>query len=198
MKQKQGIDKGNAKFDFINAISGLRGMVNSVARGGHICHSLRRELTAAHREAILDTAGRAVRGIFTARQEALIEEIERFRDVISDLGSFSAAETLRLMMILRGEGKSEDRDPELGRQHKGKAGDAFRIAVAVLAEWGKLSRLCELEDLSRAFSADAPDLVAEAATRAIPCEERIASIVAAGTTCVAFLEEFCDYRGIHA
>ena len=172
-------------------------MVNSVARGGHICHSLRRELTAAHREAMLDRAGRAAPGIFTARQEALIEEIERFRDVISDLASFSAAEILRLMMILRGEGNSEDRDPAVGWRHNDTAEDAFRIAVAVMSEWGKLSRLCELEDLSRVFSADAPDLVAEAATRAIPCEERIASIVAAGTTCVAFLEEFCDYRGIH-
>jgi hypothetical protein len=186
-----------AKSDLRGAITTLRGLVDQVASGGHVCHRLRRELTAGQRQAMLDTGGIAPSGTFEARQLALLEETERLREALSDLITYpESTKVLHLMGFLRGEGKEQEHDPELGWGLRHKAEDACRMMADVMFEWGKLSRLCELSDLPRGMLTDAPDLVAAAAAQVIPSEERINSIVATGTTCVSLLNDFCNYRGI--
>lgn len=186
-----------AKSDLCGAITTLRSLVDQVAIGGHVCHRLRRELTAGQRQVMLDMGGIAPSGKFEEPQLALLEETERLRDVLSDLAIFpESTKALHLMMVLRAEGKDQEHDPDLGWGLWHKSKDACRAIADLMFEWGKLSRFCELSDLPRAMLTDAPDLVAAAAAQVIPSEERINSIVATGTTCVALLNDFCNYRGI--
>jgi hypothetical protein len=188
----------DAKEDLRGTITALRELVEQAASGGHVCHRLRRELTAAQRQDMLCKDGNALRGVYEARQLALLEETESLREVLSQLATFPAlAKVLHLMVVLRGEEKDREHDPDLGWGLWHKAEDACQIMADVVSQWGQLSRLCELKDSPHAASLlDAPDLVAAAAAHAIPSEDKINAIVAAGITCVSLLEVFCGYRGI--
>jgi hypothetical protein len=188
--------RSTAMTDLGMELGSLRGMVEIVASRGHACHSLRRELTAAQRVGMLLDDGCLRPGMFEERQLALEEESRQLRKTISDLGNFSgpAAKVLRLAIILREEG--QDKSHECG-DRRDKAEEPYSIIAEVIYQWGKMARLCELKDFGQAGSrTDAPDLFAATFARAIPSQETIDAIVAAGTTCFSLLQDFCDYRGL--
>jgi hypothetical protein len=190
-------EKENARQELRNAIDTVWGFTEQIALTGHFCHSLRRELTAAQRQANLSRGGSPAPGIFEKQQLAMLEATERLRETLSDIGTYpKQSEVLKLMMALCEERREEELDPRVGHPLWNQAKDGFEIAGKIMAELDKLSRLSELTDLPRTILADAPDLVAAASTGVIPSEERISSIVATGATCVSLLKEFCNYRGI--
>ncbi len=137
-------------------------------------------------------------GAFEEQQAALLEETNRLRELLAYLAANSTSpkpeEALRLMMALKDCAGGSD-DYKDARYRAGA--DPFLIAAQIMFAWNQLLRLCDLDDLSApVFSSDTPDLVVAAAARAVPSEERIKSIIAAGATTISLLKVFCSYRGI--
>jgi hypothetical protein len=184
-----------ARRGIYDAISMLQTMIEDVASEAFILFDDQRTLSAKHRGSSLGLRGSSARpGYFEEQQCRVLEGAEQLRALLIDIVDLSERkETLSFMMTLRDCGeKSEDLD-----RLRQKGEEPFSIAAQAMFAWGKLLRLCDLGDLSApALSQDSPDLVAAAAALTVPTEDRITQIVAAGTTCVALLKEFCGYRGI--
>ncbi len=196
---KKSDDLELAKRDLYDLVSLLQSTFEDIARRAFICFDHRPGLIAGQRENLLCQDSRACPGTFEEQQAALLEEMNRLRELLSYLAGIRSTspkpeEALRLMMILKDCSRESD-DHEHDPHWDGA--DPFQIAAQIMFVWNQLLRLCDLDDLSApVFSSDTPDLVAGAAARAVPSERRIESIVAAGTTTISLLKLFCDYRGI--
>jgi len=192
--QKKESAEAIARREMYDLISRLQGVVEKVASNARVLSDLRRELASEHRYCLL-MKDCAAQGIFEERQAALIEGVERLREDLSYLVEPShAIQALSLMMTLM-DCTSKDPDSEIVAESFGA--NAFRIAAQAVFACTQLSRLCDLDTLPlAAVSPDAPDPVAASASQAMPPEDRMNEIVAAGATCVALLKEFCSHRGI--
>jgi hypothetical protein len=175
-------------------ISSLQSLVESAASTARIYFDLGRELVAKHRRALLDQECGWRAGTFEEQQGALLEEHQELREILLNFADFRLpTAALREIMALRNLEPSHGMSNRLRPQCE----DAVRTAAQVMFTWGELMRLCDSDALPpMPFQSDAPDLVAAAASQAVPSEQRINQIVAAGTTCIALMKEFCARRGI--